>query len=404
MDDERAQWTADLLRRRGYDALICRLPEHVVMLTGFQPILGTTFCLLTPGDGGLLTCRLALPEQERDRLPDGLAVDVGTYAEETMSSISTTVAAVRAPLRQLLDAAGLASDAVVGYERDQPTIAPAYTQVGFPGAGTVGLLRELLPGARLRDATDDLGELAARKTSAELDRIRRSVRTAGAGFEAARSAVCIGATEADVAAAATAALLRAGYAAGAGHVLAFAHVMAGRRAAAAFKAYNLTSNGVIRQSDCVLVQIELCLDGYWAEVTRTFFAGNVSEHWCAAHEACVAAQDAALCTIRDGVSGKDADGAAREVMSRAGFGAAFKHGLGHGFGFQAINHAAGPILHPASRSVLRSGMVHNLEPAVYLYGEGGYRLNDDVLVGPDGAERLSIELPRGLEWLRVPQA
>ena len=88
-------------------------------------------------------------------------------------------------------------------------------------------------------------------------------------------------------------------------------------------------------------------------------------------------------------------------MGKAGFGPAFKHGLGHGFGFQAINHAAAPVLHPASDAVLRSGMVHNMEPAVYLEGKGGIRLNDNVLVRNDGNEVLSKMIPRDLDWLVV---
>jgi len=88
-------------------------------------------------------------------------------------------------------------------------------------------------------------------------------------------------------------------------------------------------------------------------------------------------------------------------MQDAGYGTAFKHGLGHGFGFQAINHAAAPILHPASASTLRAGMVHNMEPAVYLDGVGGIRLNDNVLVRAGGNELLSRDIPRELEWLVV---
>ena len=88
-------------------------------------------------------------------------------------------------------------------------------------------------------------------------------------------------------------------------------------------------------------------------------------------------------------------------MGKAGFGPAFKHGLGHGFGFQAINHDAAPILHPASNAVLRSGMVHNMEPAAYLEGKGGIRLNDNVLVRNDGNEVLSKMIPRDLDWLVV---
>ncbi|HKV60016.1 MAG TPA: M24 family metallopeptidase, partial [Ktedonobacteraceae bacterium] len=78
-----------------------------------------------------------------------------------------------------------------------------------------------------------------------------------------------------------------------------------------------------------------------------------------------------------------------------------KHGLGHGFGFQAINHAAAPVLHPASNAMLRAGMVHNMEPAVYLDGKGGIRLNDNVAVRADGNEVLSRSLSRDLDWLVV---
>jgi len=88
-------------------------------------------------------------------------------------------------------------------------------------------------------------------------------------------------------------------------------------------------------------------------------------------------------------------------MGKAGFGPAFKHGLGHGFGFQAINHDAAPVLHPASNAVLRSGMVHNIEPAVYMEGKGGIRLNDNVLVRNDGNEVLSKMIPHDLDWLVV---
>ncbi|HEX6556639.1 MAG TPA: Xaa-Pro peptidase family protein, partial [Ktedonobacteraceae bacterium] len=247
-----------------------------------------------------------------------------------------------------------------------------------------------------------LDELAAIKTEEELSAIRRSEEVGRQGFMAARDAVRVGATEADVAAAPYAALLRAGYAApGASHVLPHVHVMSGPRAALAYRAFNLTSNATINQGDTVTVQMEIGINGYWAELTRTFFAGTISDEWRKAHQACIAAQDAALQHIRNGASARSVDRAARSVMEQTGFGRAFKHGLGHGFGFQAINHAAAPVLHPASHAVLQSGMVHNMEPAVYLEGKGGLRLNDNIAVRADGYEVLSLALPRDLDWLVV---
>ena len=181
----------------------------------------------------------------------------------------------------------------------------------------------------------------------------------------------------------------------------YVHVMAGKRAALAYRAFNLTSNAPIQEGDTVTVQMEIGINGHWAELTRTFFAKTISDEWRKAHQACIEAQDAALQVIKDGAGARTADGAARAVMTKHGFGSAFKHGLGHGFGFQAINHAAAPVLHPASNAVLRNGMVHNMEPAVYLDGKGGIRLNHNVLVKSDGNEVLSSRIPRNLDWLVV---
>ncbi len=402
MDEQRNQMIADAMRGEGYDALVCRLPQHVVMLTGYQPVLGNTFCVLTLGADGQPQTRLAVPTDEKEHAQSAHATAVTTYAEETMTRIDTTIPAVREPLRGLLDAAGLAVDAVIGVEGGHAPMASYYTQMGTPGPLTSDLLVELLPGARFRDATQTLDRLAAIKTEADLRWIRHGEAVALAGFSAAREAIRVGAGEADVLGATYAALVRAGYAVpGAWHVTAHAHVMSGPRAADAYKAFNLTSGRTLERGDTVLVQMEVALNGYWVELTRTFFVGAASDEWRRAHEACIRAQDAALNVIHAGVSGRAADAAARDVMRAAGYGDAFKHGLGHGFGFQAINHAAEPILHPASTSTLQAGNVHNMEPAVYLDGVGGDRLNDNVLVTASGCEHISSALPRELEWLVV---
>jgi Xaa-Pro aminopeptidase len=404
MDTMRTQRIVEMFKQRGADfhAIICRLPQNVVMLTGYQPILGNSFCIVTLNNAGQVEFRLAVPKDEEDLVPQGVALEVKTFSEETMDSIGNTIQSVHGPLAELLRSANLNENAVIGYEGGYSPIATSYTQVGIPGPATLDLLHQLFLGGYLRDVTPMLDVLASIKTEEELSAIRRCEEVGQQGFHAARNAIRVGATEADVAAATYAALVTAGYAApGAHHVLPHVHVMAGPRAALAYRAFNLTSNAAINQGDTVTVQMEIGINGYWAELTRTFFTGSISDEWRKAHSACVAAQDAALKEIRDGASARSADGAARNVMQQAGFGSAFKHGLGHGFGFQAINHAAAPVLHPASNATLRSGMVHNMEPAVYLDGKGGIRLNDNVAVRVDGNEVLSAALPRDLDWLVV---
>ncbi|MEO7018744.1 MAG: Xaa-Pro peptidase family protein [Ktedonobacteraceae bacterium] len=404
MNTTRIQRIGEMFHQKGagFHALICRIPQHVVMLTGYQPILGNSFCLVSLNAAHEVEIRLAVPKDEEDRVPPGVAVEVKTFAEETMDYIGNTIEAVCEPLAELVRSAHLPENAVIGYEGGHSPIAVAYTQVGVPGLATRELLHHLFLGGDLRDASSQLDELAAIKTETEVNAIRCCEEVGRQGFIAAREAVRVGATEAEVAGATYTAMLRAGYAApGAQHVLPHVHVMAGARAALAYRAFNLTSNTVIRQGDTVMVQMEIGINGYWAELTRTFFTGTISDEWRRAHLACVAAQDAALQEIRDGASACAVDSAARHVMEQAGFGSAFKHGLGHGFGFQAINHAAAPVLHPASKATLQSGMVHNMEPAVYIDGKGGIRLNDNVVVQKDGNEVLSAALPRELDWLVV---
>src|SRR5690348_14456935 len=233
MTTERVCWIGEMLAREGYGALICRMPQNVVMLTGYQPLLGDSFCLVTAKDGREPETRLLVPADAAVLVPDGAAVMVTTFAEETMDRISTTLPSVREPLAALLRDAGLdQGSAVVGYEGGRSPIAGYYTQIGVPGPNTLDLLRALLPGATFRDATDALERLASVKTGDELCWIRTAEEVALDGFGAARQAIRAGVTEAEVAGAIHAALYRAGYAApGARHVTAHVHVMAGPRAA-----------------------------------------------------------------------------------------------------------------------------------------------------------------------------
>lgn len=402
MHTQRAEYIKDLFKREGYQALVCSTPQHTMMLTGYLPMLGGVFCLVSLNHSGEVEVRLAVPTDEQDRVPADAAVEVKTFAVETLDTIDTSLDAAREPLSQLLRSAGIGQGHVVGYEGAVEPIIPAYTQVSAPSPEKRKLLHLLLLGGELRSITARLNEMAAFKTEEDLAGIKRAEEVALAGFQAARDALHVGATEADVAAASYAALVRAGYALpGASHVQPHVHVMAGKRAALAYRAFNLTSNAPIERGESVVVQMEIGINGYWAELTRTFFVGSIDDEWRRVYQACLAAQDAALKVIRPGLPGRDVDATARQILRHAGFGQAFKHGLGHGFGFQAINHAAEPILHPASITVLKRGMVHNIEPAVYLDGKGGFRLNDNVAVHSAGAEVLSSQLPRALDWLVV---
>src|SRR5579864_1196535 len=116
MDTTRAKLIVEMFKQRGADfhALVCRMPENVLMLTGYQPILGNSFCIVTV-KGTDVEIRLAVPKDEEDLVPKGAAVQVVTFAEETMEYIGNTIQAVHEPLGELLRSAKLNENSVVGY-------------------------------------------------------------------------------------------------------------------------------------------------------------------------------------------------------------------------------------------------------------------------------------------------
>ena len=93
----------------------------------------------------------------------------------------------------------------------------------------------------------------------------------------------------------------------------------------------------------------------------------------------------------------DVDAEARSVIEEAGFGRFFDHGLGHGLGMDI--HEA-PRLRKGSNVTLEPGMVITVEPGIYLPDWGGIRIEDDVLVTPDGCEVLS-HVPKSLDSVRI---
>ena len=144
--------------------------------------------------------------------------------------------------------------------------------------------------------------------------------------------------------------------------------------------------------DLVLLDFGGVHDGYCVDLTRVASLGPAAPRAAAWHDAVRAAHAAAVVAMRPGVRAVEVDGAARTVLTDRGLGEAFGHGTGHGLGIEV--HEAPRIGKPratdgAEETRLAAGMVVTVEPGVYVPGEGGVRLEDDVVVTETGCELLT---------------
>ena len=126
--------------------------------------------------------------------------------------------------------------------------------------------------------------------------------------------------------------------------------------------------------------------GYKSDITRTLFTQPPSRKFAKVYETVLKAQERAIKAIRPGRKCNVVDEKARGFIADAGFGKFFGHGLGHGIGLEIHEQ---PRFAPTSETEHRPGMIVTVEPGIYLPGQGGVRIEDDVLVTDDGCEVLS---------------
>ena len=371
---QRRQALTQLLKadKQGPDAILITGAPNVTYLTGFTG--DATFFVATPR-AAVLVSDSRFEAQIGDECPEvgapqGVDLHIRPHNKTTLEATIEVLAKVGAK--------------TIVVEANRLTV------------GELQWLQELGPKLTFVPRTNLVESLRAVKDASEIEIIRAAVRVAERAFKMFTATLRETDTEKDMFDAMENYIRRAG-----GRWSSFSPIIAvGERGALP---HAPPTGKQLKEASKLLIDWGADLL-YKSDITRTIrspFAikptaknkfERVGHDFDKVYQAVFDAQTAALNAVRPGVKGKDVDVAARKALAAADLEPYFTHGLGHGVGLEI--HEA-PRVRANSDDILEAGMVITLEPGVYLPGWGGVRIEDDVLITPDGGVLLTT-LPRDL--------
>jgi Xaa-Pro aminopeptidase len=345
----RRQRLVRLLKEEGLDALLISNPVNVTYLTGFS---GESSYLVLGRQRTLLVSDARFTEQIAEECP-GLA----TYIRPPAQNLHQAMAKV-------LDQLGFRT---VGFETAHLTVADLET------------LGSLAPTITWKGERERVENLRVIKDPSEVAQIKEAIGIAERAFTMFQAMLRPEDSEKDLSDNLEYYIRRAG-----GRCASFPSIVAvGERAALPHAPPTAR-----RVAEAQLLLVDWGASGrfYKSDLTRILCTRKISPKLERVYTVVLTAQQQAIRAIRPGAKAHDVDAEARTVIEQAGFGQFFGHGLGHGIGLEV--HEA-PGLRQNSETLLQPGMVVTVEPGIYLPGWGGVRIEDDVLVTPDGCEVLT---------------
>ncbi len=348
------------LKQRSIDALLITNPADIHYLSGFRGedshaiVTARQFAIVSDFRFG----------EELDRL-SGVKVVMrsGAISEATAKHLND-----------------LGADAV-GVQSDVMTLAQREALVKALGKGGT---------KRLHSTTDLVANLRLFKTDDEIKSIRKAVKIQQEALVATLETVKPGQTELEVCARLEFEMKTRG-----SEKPAFGPIVAAQ--ANGSLPHAVPGKTKLAKGKPLLIDWGCTVDGYRSDMTRTFSLGTWSrqmkEIYTITRDAFLKAIDA----VQPGMTGKQLDAVARDHITKAGYGEAFGHSLGHGIGLDVHE---GPRVAKTSDTVLEPGMVITIEPGIYLPGVGGVRIENDILVTPRGGKDL-CSLPTDMEWATI---
>ena len=360
---------------QGLDVLVVRAPDDVLYLTNFWGMKGYDACVFPREGNPVLIClEASADDAARTAWTDDVRLfqgydptDPRTPTARTLA-LATRAAAEYPNVALELTLGTQAADRMVG----EPT---TFTRDWFAAFGP-----------EPRDATPLLAEARALKTPQEIERMRLANEIAAAAMEHCRLIIEPGMSEAQIAGE------WEGFVHGEGTgwegkvelALGFSLVWSGP----GIKTFTATTSRPVVEGEPTLFEIWVCADGYWCDHTKNLVAGELTPRYAELEERLLAVYDDAIDFARPGASLAGLDRRIRAGIDAMGFTGQPSHPVAHGVGARAHEP---PYAHQAATTTaeIREGMVLAIEPGCYIDGGGGLRVEDNFLITPAGAEKLS---------------
>jgi len=337
---DRQQRLRQGLAEKEIDAIFISQPENRRYLSGFDGSSG--YLLITPGDT-ILATDFRYIEQAKRQAPDykifPIEGDIGNWFPKLVGEVN---------LKRL------------GFEAGHITFA-MYRQLS-------DIVDELEGRLRLVPLEGMVESLRVIKEAEEIELITEAVAISDAAFEYAENMIKAGMTEKEAAWEVEKFMRAKG-----SETIPFDIIVASGQNSALPHAK--PSSRTICSGEPVIIDIGARIGGYCSDLSRTICPDTPDETFNKVYDTVLEAQLTAIAMIKEGMSGSEADNAARTVIEGAGYGEAFGHGLGHGIGLAPHEQ---PRLGPNSQEQLVNNMVFTIEPGVYLAGWGGVRIEDTV--------------------------
>lgn len=381
MNQQRKLMADEILQTNSISAVIFWRPEELVMMLGYYPLWGLSFLVYT-SDGKPV---LFVPQAEpNDILP--AAIEIRRFPWGQLSNINPWDVLFD-EIKSLLKERNILNSNF-SFISALSAISPCRMSGESPHLPG-DLMRRLLQlgeGA-FKNIDEKLLQLLQYKTDNDIVCIKQAHKVAAKAIDVFYEHALPGISEARLASLIEGAVSMAMEDDGVFFARAWPMVQSGIHAADG-GVFNRTTAKQLKQGELVMLEMAMCVNGYWVDITRTAKVGTMSAKQNEIYEVVSIAQQLAIRQIAPGKAMTAIDAAARTCIKEAGYSEYFNHALGHQVGFRY--HDPGPGLSPYSDGILKEGMVLTVEPGIYGAALGaGVRIEDNVLVTQKGFEILS---------------